>query len=425
MSTPNTRSPDAKSAAPSASGPQIIMDGPQLHAHLARGLLHSVYLVVSAYQGDRGKNDEKLGADPQSLNRAAKAIEDAALARGDRTLDYQKYDYADGDYMGQSTAAVGSKHQLIANEVRETSLFGGRRVVTVIHCDDIAIGAAKAKGKKAKEDDGTDPLEHLLLAMPAGQGDPPAVLIFVAEHVPRNGRFFKLVCQVGAVVEVAAMTMLTLQNYLEAQGAASRTRIERGVSQKIWDRLGGSDPARLRQTADRLLLDAGPDGTVTLQSVDLTVPLDRDAGAWVLTDAIASDDLQRCVTVLHLLLGHVEPSERDGEVLRILGFLSSHYQLMLQIQAHWALGRSDDETCAHLGLHPFRYKSIAGQLRASRPGRLEQAFATLETLDLMLKSTGMGDRKQATTRWLEQALMCLTRGTPLKLPQSRSIMDAL
>ncbi len=425
MSTPTSRSPDAKSAAPAGSSPQIITDGPQLHAHLARGQLHGAYLVVSAYQGDRGKNDEKLGADPQSLNLAAKCIEDAALSRGDRTLDYQKYDYADGDYMGLSSAAVGSKHQLIANEVRETSLFGGRRVVTVIHCDDIAFGAAKAKGKKAKEDDGVDPLEALLLTMPAGQGDPPAVLIFVAEHVPRNGRFFKLVCQVGAVVEVAAMTTLTLQNYLEAQGAATRTRIERGVSQKIWDRLGGSDPARLRQTADRLLLDAGPDGTVTLQSVDLTVPLDRDAGAWVLTDAIASDDLQRCVTVLHLLLGHVEPSERDGEVLRILGFLSSHYQLMLQIQAHWALGRSDDETCAQLGLHPFRFKSIAGQLRASRPGRLEQAFATLETLDLMLKSTGMGDRKQATTRWLEQALMCLTRGTPLRLPSSRSIIDAL
>jgi DNA polymerase III delta subunit len=409
----------------------ILMDGPQLQAHLQNGPLRAAYLVVSAEQPDRGKNTERVGADPQALNAAAKRIENAALSRGDRTLDYQNIDYADGDYAAISSSPQQSKHHLIAHEARASSLFGGRRVITVCHVDDFVLGAAKTKGRSkaakegAKEDEGNDPVEQLLLSVRPDDGDPPFVLIFTATHLPRTGRFFKLICQMGAVVEVAAMTSLTLQTYLESTGATTRTRIERGVAQKIWDRLGGTDPARLRQTADRLLLDAGPDGTVTMQSVDSTVPLDRDAGAWVLTDAIATDDPQRAVTVLHLLIAHVEPTERDGEVLRILGFLASHYQLMLQIQAGLSLGRGDDEICSSLGLHPFRFKNIAAQLRSSRPGRLEMAVATLATLDLMLKSTAIGDRKVATLRWLEQGLLCLTKGTPLALATAPSIMDSL
>lgn len=429
MSTRPVAPAPAHRAAPSATGPLILMDGPQLHEHLRVGPLRAAYLVVSAEQADRGKNAERVGADPQALNAAAKTIENAALSRGDRSLDYQNIDYADGDYAAFAASPQQSKHHLIAHEARASSLFGGRRVITVCHVDDLVLGAAKGKGRGkgagAKEEEGSDPLEQLLLGVRPDEVDPPFVLIFSATHVPRNGRFFKLIAQVGAIVEVAPMTALTLQSYLEAAGATTRTRIERGVAQKIWDRLGGSDPARLRQTADRLLLDAGPGGTVTMQSVDSTVPLDRDAGAWVLTDAIATDDPQRAVTVLHLLISHVEPTERDGEVLRILGFLASHYQLMLQVQAGLAQGRGDDEICASLGLHPFRFKNIAAQLRAGRPGRLELAVATLATLDVMLKSTAIGDRKVATLRWLEQGLLCLTKGTPLVLAAPPSIMDAL
>lgn len=427
MSTRPAAPQDAKRPAAAGAGPLILMDGPQLQAHLAAGPLRAAYLVVSAEPADRGKNSERIGADPQSINAAAKLIENAALARGDRTVDYQNIDYSDGDYAAMGLTPQSSMHQLIAHQARAASLFGGRRVVTVCHVDDFVFGAAKGKGKakSAKEDDGSDPVEQLLASVRPDEIDPPFTLIFTATHVPRNGRFYKMICQMGAIVEVPPLTSLTLQTYLETQGAATRTRIERGVSQKIWDRLGGADPARLRQTADRLLLDAGPGGTVTLQSVDYTVPLDRDAGAWVLTDAIATDDPQRVVTVLHLLIAHVDPSDRDGEVLRILGFLSSHYQLMLQIQAGLSQGRSEDEICGQLGLHPFRFKNIAGQLRGSRPGRLEQAVATLATLDVMLKSTAIGDRKAATLRWLEQGLLCLTKGTPLALPGAPSIMDAL
>jgi hypothetical protein len=43
----------------------------------------------------------------------------------------------------------------------------------------------------------------------------------------------------------------------------------------------------------------------------------------------------------------------------------------------------------------------------------------------MLKSTAIGDRKVATLRWLEQGLLCLTKGTPLALATAPSIMDSL
>lgn len=424
MATPRT--PDASDSknVKSSEPLTILASGAPLSVELAGGRLRPVYLVTSQEQEARGRNDERLGADPASLLATAAQIEAAALQGGDPTLDYVKIDYLDGDH--QATGL----HALIAMEARSVSMFGVRRVVTVVHADELAFGdGAKAK-KSAKAAAKTelpteDPLEKLLQGLPPGQLDPPCVLIFVAEHLSRASRVCKAIGRVGAIVEVPPLTVATLQQYLEREAEQWKIRIDRGVSQKIWDRLGGSDPARLRQTADRLLLDAGPGGTMTMRNVEDTVPMDRDAAVFALTDAIASQDPLRALTVLHLMLEHVPPSAREDEVARIVGFLSSQFQLLVRVQALLQGGMGETEIASETGKTSWHVRNLMGQLRAMKPGKLEQSLHSIAEIEAIVRGTMLGDRKAATARWLEQGVLCLTRGAPVRLEQVGSVLQAL
>ncbi|MSP93351.1 MAG: hypothetical protein EXR79_16420 [Myxococcales bacterium] len=393
----------------------------ELDGHLARGPLLPVYLVTSGdIADDRGRNEERPTADPAALREAAQRIEAVALAGGDPSLDRIHIDYLDGDHDG-----FGHIHNLIAHELRTLSLFGGKRVVTVLHADALAFGDGEAKGKRKAKVAGEDPLEKLMAGLGAdgdarggasrggSGGRLPFVLIVVAERFDRRKRAWKVLGGAGAVVEVAPLTVPSLQSYLEAQAAPHGIHIERGAAQRVWDRLGGADAARLRTTADRLLLDAGPRGKVTVERVEETVPLDRDAAMWAVTDAIANGDLARVLTVLHMV---VDPSEGfEADVQRLCGFLNSHYLLLAQAHALVQGGRSDGQATDALGVHPFRAQNLLRQLRAMPPGRIEGALRALDSLDQVRKSSTLGGRV-GVLRWLEQLAVALVRGVPLRLP---------
>jgi DNA polymerase III delta subunit len=392
-----------------------------LQAELDAGRLRSVYLVTSAETEGRGRYEEKVGADPQTLLAVAARIEQAALLGGDRDLDHVKIDYLDGDHQATGT------HDLISLEARSMSMFGLRRVITVVHADGLNFGENAKASKKAKaEVPHEDSLEKLLNSFDSSLSNPPCVVIFIAEHLSRASRVCKAIGRAGAIVEVPPLTIATLQQYFETEASPWRITIERGVAQKVWDRLGGADPARLRQTADRLLLDAGPNGTVSIQSVEATVPMDREAAIFALTDAIAAQDPLRAVTVLHLMLEHVPPTAREEEVNKIVGFLSSQFQLLIRIQGLLQRGMGEGDIAAETGKSPSYIRNLCAQVRGMRqPGRLEDSLGRVADMEAIVRGTQLGDRKAATARWLEQSVLCLTRGTPVRLPSIESVFDIL
>jgi DNA polymerase III delta subunit len=395
--------------------------GQELDRHLTSGALHAVYLVTSAEVEERGRNEERPGADPQALLAAARTVEQAALQGGDASLDLVKIDYLDGDSQG------GGIHALIVSEARSMSLFGGRRVITVVHADELAFAegdGAKVKGRK-KASQGDDPLEVLVGTLDPSSTRPPFVLILVAEHFDRRRRSYKALAQAGAVVEVPPMTVQALQAWLESEGRPWSIQIERNVAQTIWNRLGGSDAARLRQTADRLILDAGPQGQVTVRMVEDSVPMDREAAIWAITDAIADEDVTRALTVLHLMLGGLTNTERTGEVMRIMGFLNSQYTTLLHVASGRARGKGEAVVVQELAMNAYRLKNLVRQLNAMKPGRLEVALSALDAADQVLKSSALGDAKVASVRWMEQLVIALARGLPLRLRRASSVLDAL
>lgn len=414
-----------------------------VRAELAKGAIRPVYVVTSTHESQIPPRKDRPFADPMALLQAAREIEAAALRGGDPALDFVKIDYIDGDH-----EAVGV-HNLIAGELRAMSLFGGRRVVTVVHADEIAFGDGKPKGKgKAKDKDKSkdkdkakdkataeadepkppsDPLEFWLSRVNADDRNPPAVLILVAQAADSRPAAWRPVAAAALVVEVAPLNESALQEYLSSEGAKFGIKVHPAVAKKIWDRLGGADPARLRTTADRLLLDAGRGGAVTVQSVEDNVPMDRDAGVFAMVDAIADRDVLRALTVLHLMLEHAgaTASAREEEAARLAGFLSSQFMQTALASTLAQTGKDYRAVAAELGLNDFRCQRMLQHARSMKAGRLELALQTIAELDIAMKSSQLGDRKDSGQRWLEQALAALARGTPLRMPAPRTVIDAL
>jgi DNA polymerase III delta subunit len=399
--------------------PRILHAERDLAPHL-QGELLPVYLVTSADVEERGRNEERPTADPSALREVAGRIEAVALRGGDASVDRVHVDYLDGDHAG-----TGSIHALISQELRVMSLFGGRRVVTVLHADGLAFGDGEAKTRRAKKkvDDATDPLEAVLAGLDSASRRAPFVLILVAERFDRRKRAWKAIQQAGAVIEVAPLTVPALQSYLVATGRPFGITVDDAAAQRIWDRLGGADAARLRTTADRLLLDAGPGGKVTVARVDDTVPLDRDAAAWAVTDAIAEGDAVRALAVLHMVVDPADGFEED--VARFCGFLNGHYYLLAKAHALLASGRSESQVGEDLGVHWFRAKNLVRQVRSSKPGRIEAALQALDAAETMRKASAIGDRRAGVLRWVEQLVLALVHGTPLRVPQAGNVVNTL
>jgi DNA polymerase III delta subunit len=269
-----------------------------------------------------------------------------------------------------------------------------------------------AEGLDFAADDrrGRDPLETVLSSLPAA-GRAPFVLILVAERFDRRRRAYRVLSDKGVVVGVAPQSPQRLQARLEEEGRNLGIRVESGVAQVVWNRLGGSEPARLRHALDQLLLDAGPGGSVTVKRAEAVVPMDREAAIWAISDAIAGGDALRALGVLGLLI------EQGHDALAINGFLASHYRALAKVAVLCRAGAARDEVIRASGLHPFRAAKMIDEIESARPGRLERALLAIDEADAILKSSSQGDGKATPGRWLEQLVLALIRGTRLRRPR--------
>ena len=145
--------------------------------------------------------------------------------------------------------------------------------------------------------------------------------------------------------------------------------------------------------------------------------MDREAAVWAITDAIAQRDLSRALSILHLLLEH------GTEPLAIVGFLASHHRGLMQVAAARAEGLDKGQIAARTGLHPFRVGKMMIQFRDMRSSRLHRAVTAVAQADAILKRSKLG--RDAGGRWLEQLLVALSRGRPLRQESAPSASSSL
>ena len=377
---------------PRPDNPARLRAGADLTAYLADGGMASLFVVTSEkiQQDQRRSKAPAPAADPWSLQAVVTELEEAALKGGERQMDHVRVDYIDGDAKGDGV------NKLISDETRSMSFFGGMRVVTVVNAEQLAWAASGGKNKPG------DPLETLISKLDRG-APPQFVLIFRAAQVDRRKKAWKQLLERAVEVVVPAMTPQRLEEYLMTAASPFGIHVDRGVAQLVWDRLGGADPARLRQMADQLLLDVGPGGHLRRAHVEAVVPIDRDAEIFKLSEHLRSGDVQAAFAVLQLLLSQGE------QPLRVVGFLSNHYRKLMRVGDALSRGTPQPQIAKDLGMHPYPVKLAAQQLSRMRPGLVALALHNTFVASEKMKSSRFGAADGAQARWLEQLVMALAK----------------
>jgi len=417
-----------KTTGVSSRGP---IDGLEaLEGHLAYEELLPVYLVTSAPPppAEGRKPREKALADPKDILRAARAIRDRALQGGDAAMDLVEIDWLDPP---QSSGARVQPMDLVANEARSMSLFGGRRVIVVSHADALFLpprrkidgGGEESEDTKAvtaKKKASTPEILETLLGLAEPGTTAPFVLVFCAESIHRGLGVVKVIDKVGALVHVAPLDAARLEKYLADEGATHGIGVEHGVGARLVDLLGGEDSARLRMEADRLLVFAGPGQRVTRALVQEFVPLDRESVIWALSDALGSGDAGRAIAVVNEMIEH------ERHALMIVGYLASHYRKALGVLSRFERGETAAAIAHETRGNEWVVRKTIDTFRKGGTASLARALQSIDACDRILKSTRVGERKVAERLWIERLVVALARGEPMRRPtQVPGALDAL
>lgn len=282
------------SAAPAAVRKQISARTPEL-----------IYLIV----GDDEAEMSRLAADLSTL------VEDEL-----RVFNLERM-YANEKNVTPS---------LIVEAARTLPMLGDRRVVVVVRAERIL--KPKRRGKASEDAEAFVEEEE-----PAGDLDvleeyikkpePNTTLILVASDVDRQRKVYKALQKHATIVEFWGLkggkdarvdlreAARTAEQLVRQAVTNAGQQIDPAAARLIAER-AGTDIARLRADADRLLLYAAGKPTITLQDVHEVVSGETSHDDWGVTNAIARCDTAEALRQLGLAI------EAGGVSYQILGQLA-------------------------------------------------------------------------------------------------------
>ncbi|MGC9468683.1 MAG: DNA polymerase III subunit delta [Anaerolineae bacterium] len=136
----------------------------------------------------------------------------------------------------------------------------------------------------------------------------------------------------------------------------------------------------LDQEIQKLLLNAGERGEITVQDVRVMVPYIQSADViFQMVDSIGQRDPRRAATYLHRLL------EVGEHPLRIFGMVVRQFRLLIQIR--WLMDRHypQQQIVDRLKLHPYVVQKVHAQADHFTPIQLREAYRLLMATDLSVK----------------------------------------
>jgi len=211
-------------------------------------------------------------------------------------------DLTTGDRLADGVAS------LIA-AARTLPMMAPRRVVTVLQAETLLM-------PKRESEAATRALDQLEAFIK--QPEPQTVVVFVAATVDKRGRLYKLLQKHATIVECGVLQDLAdAERWVRARVAAAGAEIDATAARLVAQR-AGIDVKRLRADAERLLLYALGQKTITADDVrEVTGPaaLQDD---WAMTNAIESGQAGEALRQLALLLDTGAPAEK---VLGQLGWV--------------------------------------------------------------------------------------------------------
>lgn len=342
--------------------------------------MHITELIRNARAGSFGVVHVLVGEERFFIDRAVRALRDAALGDGprgfnDEVIESKGKRKAKGE--GESEGASGREGvdddasqpkgiDLTAKRIVEAAntipMMARARFVLVRHMG--ALGVSDLAGLAA------------YLASPC----PTTCLVVTADKADGRAKFAATAKKNGYWVDASALKPAEVRGFVAAEAKARGTKIDPSAVAALADAMG-TDLAAIDDALERLSLYVGADAVISADAVEACVTRIRVESIWTLVDAVAVRDGRKALTAAGSLLADREPP------LRILSLIARQLRMVARMRHALLSGQSADDGARAAGAPPFKARELAAAAKRFSNPDLASAFGVLAETDLALKGS--------------------------------------
>ena len=257
----------------------------------------------------------------------------------------------------------------IINTIDSVPFFGEKNVVLIKN-------ASMLFGSEFK----SPRLEKILRDM-----QPKNFVIFVAKSADKRRKFYKLISQIGAVLEADFLRPWEIGDWLKSKLRSLGKTMSRDALKYYNERLGILSEISLWDLDNELskvaLNVAGKEITATDLRKNLLAP--PEVSNFSLTDAVDEKKAQKAVYLLRV------QDRTPGKILVAATLLVRHVRQLIRAKFFMARGIKGRKLGEPLGMNPYIAQKVGANAETYPLKLLEEVFLELADADYMLK-TGRG-----------------------------------
>lgn len=179
----------------------------------------------------------------------------------------------------------------------------------------------------------------------------------------------------GEIHEFAAPKAREMPRVLVGNAKRLGFRLDPAAARMLVDRMG-TNPQRLQNELERLLLWAGKGGEVSAADLDAMVADTSEAAVWALSDALLERDPARALGIGERLISQGE------NVTGLIYGLASRLRKACTAAAMLEEGVAPKQVESSLGMHPYAAKQIVAKLQNADLAELQGATIALADLEV-------------------------------------------
>lgn len=205
-------------------------------------------------------------------------------------------------------------------------------------------------------------------------------LVLTADKLDGRGKLAKTAKNRGWLVDAKPLRGRELRVFVRGEGKARGHDMAAQAVETLLDAVG-DDLAAIDDAVERLSLFVGPGQRIDAHAVMACVTRIRVESIWSLVDAIGLKDRAQGMAAAQSLLADREPP------LRLLAMIARQLRIVARMREALSEGLRPKEAAKRAGAPPFKAEDLTQSARQFTAETLGEAFSTIATTDMALKSS--------------------------------------
>ncbi len=312
--------------------------------------MHITELIRSAKAGKFGAVHVLVGEERLFIDRATRALKDAALGGGPTGFNDEALD------------GKGATSRRVVEAANTIPMMARARFILVRHVDDMA--AAELEG---------------LIAYLNAPCD-TTCLVLTADKIDGRSKLATIAKKKGYWAEAGSLKPADIRGFIGDEAKARGIKVDGNATAALADALG-TDLAAIDDALERLSLYVGDKASIDVAAVEACVTRIRVDSIWSLVDAVGVRDARKALGAASSLLADREPP------LRILAMVARQLRMVARMRHALQTGMSPEEAAREAGAPPFKARDMATAAKRFSNPDLANAFSILAETDLALKGS--------------------------------------